>query len=149
LRQPPEPSHLPSVPQLLAPLSAHTLRGSIEPAEIGAHVPIDEGRAQLRQAPPHASAQQTPSTQKLLTQSPAAAQGCPSGLRPQLTPLQTWPLTQSASRVQRAMHAPLLQRNGAQDCTPGGRQAPTPSHVQAVLSRSALHDGATQTVSAA
>ena len=51
-------------------------------------VPRDDASAQLRQAPAQASAQQTPSTQKLLPHSPAAAQVCPFDLGPQL------PLTQ-------------------------------------------------------
>jgi hypothetical protein len=66
---------LPSVPQLASPLSTQMLRGSAAPAGTGTQRPIDDGRAQLRQAPAHASAQQTPSTQKLLTHSLDAAQG--------------------------------------------------------------------------
>ena len=110
MRHPEAPSHLPSVPQLASPLSTQTLRGSAAPSGIDAHLPIDDGRAQLRQAPAQASAQQTPSTQKLLLHSPAVVQGWPLGLGPQLPLTQTWPLTQSASPEQRAMHAPSLQR---------------------------------------
>jgi hypothetical protein len=110
LRQPAAPSHLPSVPQRLAPWSTQTPRGSTVPAGVGAHRPIDEGRAQLRQAPPQAPSQQTPSTQKLLMHSAAAAHGCPLALGPQLPFWQTCPATQSASLAQRAMHAPSLQR---------------------------------------
>ena len=80
------------------------------PAGVGVHLPIDEGRAQLRQAPPQAPSQQTPSTQKLLMHSPAVAHGCPLGLGPQLPFWQTCPLTQSASLAQRAMHAPSPHR---------------------------------------
>jgi hypothetical protein len=83
-RHPAEPSHLPSVPQLVAPRSTQMLRRSAAPSATGAQRPIDEGRAQLRQAPWHASAQQTPSTQKLLMHSPAAAHGWPLGFGPQL-----------------------------------------------------------------
>jgi hypothetical protein len=101
---------LPSVPQLAAPLSAQMLRGSAAPAGTGTHRPRDDGSAQLRQAPAHASAQQTPSTQKLLTHSLEAAQGWPSGLGPQLPFWHTWPLTQSASTEQWEIHAPSLQR---------------------------------------
>jgi hypothetical protein len=72
------------VPQLAEPLSTQTLRGSAAPAGSGVHLPIEEGSAQLRQAPMQASAQQTPSTQKLLLHSLAAAHGCPSDLGPQL-----------------------------------------------------------------
>jgi hypothetical protein len=149
LRQPVAPSHLPSVPQLLAPLSTQTLRGSTTPAGTGVQRPMAEGRAQLRQAPAQAPSQQTPSTQKLLTHSPAAVHGWPLGLGPQLPLWQTWPATQSASAVQRAMQAPSLHRYGAQLRTPGAWQRPRPSQVPAVLSRAPLHDAGTQTVSAA
>jgi hypothetical protein len=57
-------------------------------AGLGMQVPRDEASAQLRQAPRQASPQQTPSTQKLLAQSPAAAQACPFDLGPQLPPVQ-------------------------------------------------------------
>ena len=75
---------MPLVPQLAAPLSTQTLRGSAAPAGSGAHLPIDDGSAQLRQAPMQASAQQTPSTQKPLLHSVPAAHGDPSDLGPQL-----------------------------------------------------------------
>lgn len=92
-----------------------TFRGSLEPAATGAQRPIDDGSAQLRQAPPHAPSQHTPSTQKLLMHSAAAAHGCPFGFGPQLPfASQIWPSTQSASLVQRAMHAPSRQWYGAQ-----------------------------------
>jgi len=109
-RHPDAPSQVPSWPQLAAPASMQTLRGSAAPAGTGAQRPIDDGSAQLRQAPAQASAQQTPSTQKLLLHSAAPAQGWPLGFGPQLPFWHTWPLTQSASAVQRAMHAPLLHR---------------------------------------
>jgi len=75
------------------------------------HRPIDDGSAQLRQAPPHAPSQQMPSTQKLLVQSVAAAHGCPFGLRPQLWfASHTWPSLQSASLLQLEMQAPSWHR---------------------------------------
>jgi hypothetical protein len=51
-------------------------------------VPREEASAQLRQAPWQASPQQTPSTQKLLAHSPAAAQVWPFDLGPQLPLMQ-------------------------------------------------------------
>jgi len=86
------------------------LRGSDAPSGTGTQRPIDDGSAQLRQAPWQASAQQTPSTQKLLMHSLAAAHGCPLGFGPQLPFSQTWPLTQSASTIQRELQEPLLHR---------------------------------------
>ena len=68
---------------------------------------------------------------------------------PQVPLTQLWPLTQSASVWQRLTQAPSMHWNGSQSCTPGDRQAPMPSQVPAVLIRSPLHDGATQTVSRA
>ena len=110
MRHPDAPSHFPSVPQLGAPLSVQMLRGSAAPSETGAQRPIDDGSAQLRHAPPHASSQHTPSTQNLLMHSAAAAHGWPLGFGPQLPLWQIWPVTQSASPVQRAMQAPSVQR---------------------------------------
>ena len=75
LRQPPAPSHLLSVPQVAAVWSVQICRGSLPPAATDVQRPIAEGSAQLRQAPWQASAQQTPSTQKLLAHSLAAAHG--------------------------------------------------------------------------
>jgi hypothetical protein len=62
----------------------HTRRGSDEPGGISVQRPIEEGSAQLRQAPWQPSAQQTPSTQKLLAHSEAAAQLWPFCFLPQL-----------------------------------------------------------------
>jgi hypothetical protein len=74
LRQLPEPSQAPSVPQLATPWSAQVFLGSPAPAGTEAQRPIEDGNAQLRQAPWHASAQQMPSTQKPLAHSAALAQ---------------------------------------------------------------------------
>jgi hypothetical protein len=109
-RHPAAPSQVPSVMQLDAPLSMQMWRGSAAFAGVGLHVPIDEGRAQLRQAPAHASSQQRPSTQKVLTHSVPAVQGCPLGLGPQLPFWQTFGATQSMSPLHLAMHAPSVQR---------------------------------------
>jgi hypothetical protein len=62
---------------------------------------------------------------------------------------QLRPLTQSALLWQWLAQAPSAHWKGLQSRTPGERQAPRPSQVPAVLSRSPLHDGAVQTVSAA
>ena len=110
-RQPAAPSHFPSCPQLCGPWSTHTVRGSAAPAGTGVQRPIEDGSAQLRQAPPHAPSQQIPSTQKLLVQSVAAAHGCPFGLRPQLWfASHTWPSLQSTSLLQVEMQAPSRHR---------------------------------------
>jgi hypothetical protein len=116
---------------------------------MAAQRPIDEGSAQLLHAPPQASAQQTPSTQKLLSHSLAAAHVWPGGLSPQLPATQAWPGWQSSSIVHFVAQAVPLQRYGQQFCTPGARHTPRPSQVPAVSRRSPAHAGATQIVSAA
>jgi hypothetical protein len=148
-RQPPAPSHFPSVPQVDGAWVGHMLRRSSRPAAIGMQVPSADGSAQDRHGPTHAWSQQTPSTQWLLAQSAAAAHGWPRLFLPQLPFWQAMPATQSLSLVQRLMQAPSAQRYGAQFCMPGGRQLPRPLHVPAVIRRSPLQAGAVQTIWAA
>jgi hypothetical protein len=105
----PAPSHTPLVPQLVAPWSVQVPRGSVNPAGTDAQRPTEEGRAQLRQAPAQASAQQTESTQKLLAHSEAARQGWPLSLRPQLPAMQAIPAWQSASVKQLEAQTPPVQ----------------------------------------
>jgi hypothetical protein len=69
-------------------------------------VPSAVERAQLRQLPVQAVAQQTPSAQKPLPHSLPAAQGCPMAFGPQLPFTQVWPLAQSLSLVHCRTHAP-------------------------------------------
>lgn len=107
LRQPPAPSHLPSVPQVEAPISRHIVRGSAAPATDIVHLPTEPASAQLRHAPVHAVLQQTPSTQCWFKQSPSMEQACPSTLGPQLPVATThaWPSAQSALVVHFEMQA--------------------------------------------
>ena len=105
-RQPPAPSHFPSVPQVDAGWVAHVFRGSSSPFATGRHEPLVAGSAQLRQPPAQAWSQQTASTQWLLAQSAAAVQGWPFDFLPQLPLWHTRPATQSLSLAQRLMHAP-------------------------------------------
>src|SRR6185369_11474693 len=101
LRHAPLPSHAPSVPQLAAPWSAHWFSGSV-PAGTSMHRPSLPETAHDRHAPPHAVAQQTPSTQKPEAQSAAAAHVAPGGFGPQLPFVHTAPPTQSAFVAQSA-----------------------------------------------
>jgi len=97
-----------------------------------------------------ASAQQTPSTQKLLAQSAASVHGWPIAFAPQLPFTHACPATQSASMTHLLMQRLFAHLYGAQSCTPGVRQVPSPLHVPGVFSRSpAAHDAGTQTVSGA
>ena len=129
------------------PRTRRSSRGSSTPAATGVQTPGAEERAQLRQAPMQASAQQTPSTQKFDTQSPAALHGRPLVRLPQLPLMQTLLPTQSSLLVQRLMQALSAQRKGSQFCTPGIRQLPSPLQVPAVFRRSPAHAGGTHTVS--
>jgi hypothetical protein len=110
LRQPPAPSHFPSVPQVDTGCVAHMLCGSSAPFAAGVHVPSDDPSAQLRQGPTHAWSQQRPSTQWLLAQSPAPAHGWPFVFFPQLPFWQAMPAMQSLLLAQRLMQAPSAQR---------------------------------------
>src|SRR5947207_3617281 len=81
LRQAPVPSQTPSVPQLCAPMSSHSLRGSV-PRSASMQVPTAPCRAQVRQASVQALSQQTPSTQNPLAHSVASRHDVPSDCRP-------------------------------------------------------------------
>jgi hypothetical protein len=94
-RQAPPPSQRPSVPQLIAPLSAHWPSGS-SPAATSVQVPAEPASAHERQAPMHPDRQQTPCSQKPLAHSVVDAQAVPFVFLPQLPPLQTLGATQSA-----------------------------------------------------
>jgi hypothetical protein len=147
--QPPAPSHFLLVPQEAAPWSVQILWGSSAPATTAVQWPREDSSEQLLHGLVQASAQQTPSTQKLLMHSAAPPQGWPRPLRPQLPAMQTLPMLQSSSPAQTPRQAPAAHRYGGQSWMPGLRQVPRPSQVPAVLRRSPLQEGATQTVSAA
>jgi hypothetical protein len=138
-RQPPLPSHVPSVPQLAAPWSLHWFSGSW-PAGTVEQVPPVPVSAHDMQLPAHAVLQQTPCAQKPLLHSGPAAQAAPSGLRPQLDAVQTLPVVQSALVEQLAWQLPPLQRYGMHDCDAPGMQLPTPSHRPASVSVEPVHD---------
>jgi len=82
LRQPPAPSHFPSKPQVDAGIVWQVVESrGVAPAVRFAQVPAGAlGEAQLLQQPEHASAQQTPSTQKLLAHSALQLHGIPIAL---------------------------------------------------------------------
>jgi len=104
-RQAPPPSHVPSAPQVEAPLSAHCPSGS-SPAGTSKQVPALPVIAHDRQVPVQAVRQQTPCSQKPLEHSFAAVHDAPLARLPQLPPLQTLGATQSASVAQVARHVP-------------------------------------------
>jgi hypothetical protein len=93
LRQAPEPSQLPSWPQLARVEAAHWLSGSM-PAGTAAQVPVLPGRLQAKQVPVHAEAQHTPCSQWLDWQSPVVWQGWPSARLPHMPPVHGTPVVQ-------------------------------------------------------
>jgi hypothetical protein len=91
--QAPAPSQTPLLPQLGAPSSAHSLRGSV-PTSAGRQLPTAPGAAQLKHTSVQARLQQTPSAQNPLWHSAAIVQACPSGspiVPPASPPLSTAP----------------------------------------------------------
>jgi hypothetical protein len=103
-----------------------TLRLSTVFAAMGVHVPFADASAQLRQAPPQASLQHTPSTQKLDAQSAAVVHVLPFVCLP--VP-QTW-FTQAIVGAQSTfvlhvvLHVPEAQVYGMHSCTPGALHVP-------------------------
>jgi hypothetical protein len=149
-RHAPAPSHAPSCPQLAAPSSAHWLSGSA-PAGTLMHCPSLPAIAHDRQLPPHAVAQQTPSTQKPDAQSLAAPQGAPGGFGPQLPFTHAAPPTQSALLAQSARQAPPAASHmyGPQESVAVVPHAPAPSQRAAWLTLDPEQDCARQIVPAA
>jgi hypothetical protein len=110
LRQPPLPSHVPSVPQVVVGCAAQVPRGSAAPLAMKLQVPGSAPAEQGRQAPVQASVQQTPSTQKLLEHWAAFEQGWPGPFLPQLPEAsQVAPDAQSPFERQLAAQVLLAQ----------------------------------------
>lgn len=105
-RHDPPPSHVPSVPHVEAPLSAHCPSGS-SPAGTSMHVPAVPVIPHDRQLPVQAVRQHVPCSQKPLEHSVAPVQVAPLGRLPQLPPVQTLGATQSASAVQVPRQVPV------------------------------------------
>src|SRR5262245_7521169 len=101
------PSHMPSLPQVMAPWSAHCPRGSL-PSGTSVHVPTLLGTAQERHVPVHALPQQTPCSQKLELHSGPPPHGAPIGFLPQLPLMQLLGAMQSASLVHSVRQRPSV-----------------------------------------
>jgi hypothetical protein len=128
-RQPPAPSHAPSVPQPGAPLSAQWSRGSA-PAGTGAQVPRLPASAHERHVPVQLELQQTPCWQRPEAHSAPPAHAVPSTFFAHCVPMQTLGATQSASVAQARRQLPFVpHRNGSQGTTVGVWQTPVPLHV--------------------
>src|SRR4051812_9753985 len=145
--QPPRPSHDPVCPQALAATPWQTLWGSGFPWSVGQQVPPRPTWLHDRQAPLHATLQQTPSAQKPVAHSVSAVQIAPRGFLPQLPATHFCPLTQSLSTLQAAKHWLLVgsQLNGAQMVAAPGLQRPVPSHTSIPSTAAPLQVPARQT----
>ena len=100
-RHAPAPSHIPSVPHVVAAVVAHCVAGvGAVPFATLLHVPTLPVIAQDLHVPVHALLQQTPWAQKPELHSFAMVQAVPIGLSVQAPALQTYGETQSAAAVQ-------------------------------------------------
>jgi hypothetical protein len=134
LRQPREPSQVPSRPQVLAAAAGHCPAGATVPAGIGVQVPVVVVRLHATQVPAQALLQQTPWAQNPDAHSVPAPQVAPMGLSPQLMFRHCAGETQSVLTEQVVLQAVALHVNGAQLALTTVRQVPAPSHVRAGVS---------------
>jgi len=99
--------HEPSVPQPSAPESAHWFSGSVL-AAIAVQTPRLAASAHDMQMFVHGPAQQTPCWHDPEAHSVLAAQSAPITFLPQIVPLQTLPLEQSALVVHAVLQLPVV-----------------------------------------
>ena len=145
-RHAPPPSHVPSVPQVEDPLSAHWPSGS-SPAGTSTHVPAVAAMPQDRQLPVQAVRQQVPCSQKPLEHSAAAVHVAPLGRLPQLPPVQTLGATQSPSVAQVARQVPAVPHLYAPQLPAVDvPHAPAPSQLRAGVKVVPLHVDAAHVV---
>jgi hypothetical protein len=144
LRHPPVPLQVPSVPQLVAGVTAHIALGSDTPDGTLVQVPTEPPTVQLRQLPVQALSQQTPSAQTVETHSAPELHALPLGFLPQMLAWHWlggmhWEL---ASQEGKQAPVAVLQRNGEQAWVAPGRQVPLPSQNEAATALSPLQAGA-------
>jgi hypothetical protein len=147
-RQAALPSHMPSLPQVDAPWSAHWPSGSA-PSGTLVQVPMLPGTAHDRQVPGQVPPQQTPCSQKLELHSRAPPQAAPIGFLPQLPLMQLLGGRQSLSPVQIVrQRLSVAQLNGAHVWPGVGSQTPAPLQRNADVSVDPVHPISLQTVPA-
>jgi hypothetical protein len=145
--QAPEPSHVPSPPQVIIPSSVHCMSGSW-PAGTLVQVPALDGSAHDLQLPVQAVEQQTPCAQVPELHSTSLPQVAPTGFLPQLPwLLQVLGAMQSVSSPQVVLHCPFVSHwKGAQVVLVAPAQVPVPSQRPAVMSMPSEHPGCWQMV---
>jgi hypothetical protein len=100
------------------------------------HVPGEAASAHDWQSPAQAVWQQTLWAQMPELHSAPVVQAMPSGFLPQLVPVQTLPVVQSALVAQVVLQragVTVSQRNGAHEVLAGAWQAPLPLQVAAAV----------------
>jgi hypothetical protein len=134
LRQAPEPSHWPSVPQLVAPWSLHWPSGSC-PFGTLVQVPAVAVSAHDMQVPVQVDAQHTPCWQLPDAHSVPAVHMRPSGFFVQTPALQTFGATQSVSTVQLTLHTLLAVSHwkAPQEVGAATTQVPAPSQAKGAV----------------
>jgi len=108
LRQPPAPSHMPSLPQVFMPWSVHWPSGSV-PVGTLVQVPRFPATAHDWQVPVHVVAQQIPCWHSPVMQSPPAAHVKPVGFFVHAPMTQTLGAAQSASAMHDVLHTFVAQ----------------------------------------
>src|SRR5262245_65499791 len=147
-RQAALPSHIPSLPQVGAPWSAHWPRGSL-PSGTLVQVPTLPGTLHERQVPVQVPPQQTPCSQKPELHSGPPPHAAPIGFLPQLPLMQLLGAMQSASVEQTVRQRPsVAQLYGAHDWPGVGAQVPAPSQRNADVSVDPVQPMSWQTVAA-
>ena len=130
----PLPSHIPSVPQVVAPASVQAASGSV-PAGMFVQVPRVPVSAHDAQVPEQLDAQQTPCWQRPDAQAVPTVQAWPSGASVQVPALQMFGEVQSASTVQVILQTLLVvsQAKAPQEVPAGATQVPVPLQVEAAV----------------
>jgi hypothetical protein len=145
-RHAPAPSHIPSLPQVIAPWSAHCASGSL-PLGTSMHSPSLPAIAHDLHVPAHAALQQTPCAQIADAHSSPAVHGAPGGFGPQLPFTHAAPATQSAPVVQLDRHFPSLpHRYCPHESATVAPHVPSPSHSAACVTVDAAQVCARQIV---
>lgn len=115
------------MPQVEVAVTGHI--ASPTPAATATHLPRLIGLAQVWQAPAQSFSQQTPSTQKPLSQSSLALQVWPGPNLPQLPFRQLFSSAHWSSSVQTRTHSPSMHLDGLHEMPMPSMQVPSPSQV--------------------
>jgi hypothetical protein len=143
LRQAPAPSHLPSVPQVVPPMSVHWVGGvGAVLTATGTQVPV----AHVMQFAAQPVLQQMPPSQYPETHSIAVVHVEPFVFCTQTLPTQLYPVTQSELAAQLVLQVVAPQMYGLHDFSMPAAQVPEASQRPASVWAPAMHESMPQTV---